>query len=69
MSNLNQTQIKQEKPVATQDFPEEGAPTPKLGLFYKFFAENCLKMKEFGPQGVRVPGAPLDPPMETHCKN
>ena len=42
-----------------------GAPIPKLGLFCKFFAENCMKMKEFGPPvgggGSMVP--PLDPPM------
>ena len=48
-----------------QDFPEGGAPTPKVGLFFQLFAENCMKMKEFGPPGgARVPGAPpLDPPM------
>ena len=40
-----------------------GVPTPKDLLFCQFLAENCLKMKEFGPQGARVPGAPLDPPM------
>ena len=28
-------------------------------------AENCKKIKEFGPQVGRVPGAPLDPPMLT----
>ena len=26
-------------------------PIPKLELFYKFCAENCMKMKEFGPPG------------------
>ena len=31
------------------DFSEGGAPVPKLGLFSYFFAENCMKMKEFGP--------------------
>ena len=42
-----------------QDFPQGGAPIPKLGLFCQFFAENCMKMKEFGPPGgARVPGAP-----------
>ena len=43
-----------------QDFPQEGAPTPKNLLFSWFFAENCMKMKEFGPPGggARVPGAP-----------
>ena len=42
-----------------QGFSRGGAPTPKLGLFCKFFAENCMKMKEFRPPGGRVPGAPL----------
>ena len=34
------------------------APTPKLVLLCNFFAENCMKMKEFGPAG----GASLAPP-------
>ena len=46
-----------------QDFPEGGAPIPKLGLFCKFFAENCMEMKEFGPRGETRPCRPLDPPM------
>ena len=37
-----------------QDFLEGGAPIPKLGLFCNFFAENCMKMKEFGPPGVSL---------------
>ena len=42
-----------------QDFPGGGAPTPKSAIIFQFFAENCMKMKEFGPQGgARVPGAP-----------
>ena len=41
-----------------------GAPTPKSAIIFQFFAENCMKMKEFGPPGGRVPGSPpLDPPM------
>ena len=45
-----------------------GAPTPKVGLFCKLFAKNCMKMKEFGypREGwgrARVPGTPLDLPM------
>ena len=48
-----------------QDFPEGGGPTPKSVIIFIFFAENCMKMKEFGPQGgARVPGAPLDPTMQ-----
>ena len=51
-----------------QDFPEGGA-NPQSGcanlLFRKFFAENCMKMKEFGPRGgAHVPGAPLDPQIQ-----
>ena len=48
-----------------QDFPEGGAPTPKMGLFFQLFAENCMKMKEFGPKGggARPWRPPLDPPM------
>ena len=41
-----------------QDFPEGVHQFPKVLLFFKFFAENCMEMKEFGPGG-RVPGAPL----------
>ena len=41
-------------------FPRGGAPTPKSAIIFQFFAENCMKMKEFGPPGgARVPGAPL----------
>ena len=43
-----------------QDFPQGGAPTPKSAIIFQIFAENCMKMKEFGPPGgARVPGAPL----------
>ena len=43
-----------------QDFPQGGAPTPKIAIIFQIFAENCMKMKEFGPPGgARVPGAPL----------
>ena len=40
-------------------FPR-GVPTPKIAIIIHIFAENCIKMKEFGPPGgARVPGAPL----------
>ena len=43
-----------------QDFPQGGAPTPKIAIIFQIFAENCMKTKEFGPPGgARVPGAPL----------
>ena len=50
--------------VADPGFPP-GVPTPKVGLFFKLFAENCTKMNEFGPLGASL--APrLDPPMRKH---
>ena len=42
-----------------QDFPQWGAPTPKIVIIFQIFAKNCMKMKEFGPPGgARVPGTP-----------
>ena len=32
-------------------FPGGGAPTPKIAIIFHIFAENCMKMKEFGPPG------------------
>ena len=47
-----------------QDFPRGGAPTPKIAIIFHIFAENCMKMKEFGPRGGARPWRPpLDPPM------
>ena len=45
--------------VADPDFPEG---TPKVGLFFQLFAENCMNMKEFGPPLSRGYDE-LDPPM------
>ena len=39
-------------------FPRGGAPTPKIAIIFQIFAENCMKMKEFGSRGLRVPGTP-----------
>ena len=45
--------------VADPGFSPGGAPTPKSAIIFQFFAENCMKMKEFGPPGgARIPGAP-----------
>ena len=46
--------------------PGGGAPTPKNAIIFQFFAENCMKMKEFGPPGggARPWRPPLDPPMK-----
>ena len=47
------------------DFPQGGAPTPKIAIIFHIFAKNCMKMKEFGPPGggARPWRPPLDPPM------
>ena len=48
-----------------------GAPTPKSAIIFQFFAENCMKMKEFGPPGggARPWRPPLDPPMISYCSS
>ena len=51
-----------------QDFPEEGAPTPRGGRQHTIlphFPKNCMKLKEFGPPGggARPSRPPLDPPL------
>ena len=61
----------QKKKISTSGgsriFPRR-APTPNVAVltyyFAIFFAENCMKMKEFGPRGC-IPGTPLDPPIST----
>ena len=45
-----------------QDFPEVGASTSKFVFFVICFAENCIKMKEFGRPGASL-APPLEPPM------
>ena len=44
--------------VADPGFSPGGAPTPKSAIIFQFFAENCMKMKEFGPPGGRASLAP-----------
>ena len=52
-----------------QDFPEEGALTPRGGgrqpMILSIFAENCMKMKKFWPRG----GASLAPPLRSATAN
>ena len=52
-----------------QEFPEDGAPTPKADVknYYLviFFPKNCMKLKEFGPPRGHASLAPLDPPMHS----
>ena len=40
--------------VADPGFSPGGAPTPKIAIIFHIFAENCMKMKEFGPPGGRA---------------
>ena len=51
--------------MADPGFSPGGAPTPKIAIIFHIFTENCMKMKEFGPQGggARPWRPPLDPPM------
>ena len=46
-------------------FPRGGRQLPKIAIIFHIFAENCMKMKEFGPRGggARPWRPPLDPPM------
>ena len=52
-------------PVADPGFPPGGGvrQPPNWDYFANFFAENCMKMKEFGPRGVAGLWSPLDLPM------
>ena len=45
--------------VADPEFSQGCTPTPKIAIIFQIFAKNCMKMKEFGPPGGLVPGAPL----------
>ena len=48
-----------------QDFPQGGRQLPKWVCQPIFLAENCMKMKEFGPPGGRASLAPpLDQPLD-----
>ena len=57
------TQVLKNRSVAVADLgfsPGGGRQLPKWVCLFIIFAENCMKMKEFGPPGgARVPGAPL----------
>ena len=52
--------------VSDPGFPREGRQLPIGGanlLFCKFFAENCMKMSEFGPRGGVRLWDPLELPL------
>ena len=45
-------------------FSRGGCVNSPIGIILQLFAENCMKMKEFGPQGSARPWRPsLDPPI------
>ena len=49
-----------------QDSPEGVRQLPDWDYFAHFFAENCMKIKDFGsPGGARVPSSPLRSANET----
>ena len=49
-------------------FPR-GAPTPKSAIIFQIFAENCMKMKVFGPQrGAASLAPPLDQPLKMNTE-
>ena len=48
-------------------FPRGVRQLPKVLLFFNFLAENCMKMKEFGPPGGGASLAP--PPWIRQCLN
>ena len=50
--------------VADPGFSPGGCANSQIAIIFQIFAKNCMKMKEFEPRGARVPGAPLDPPMD-----
>ena len=54
------------KSVADPGFSPGGAPTPKIAIIFHIFAENCMKMKEFGPPGGGA--RPWRPPWIRQCK-
>ena len=45
--------------VADPGFSRRGAPTPKSAIIFQVFAENCMKIKGFGPQGGACPWHPV----------
>ena len=51
-----------------QDFPQGGAPIPKIANIFQNFAENCMKMKEFGLPGGGGASLAPPPPWIRQCK-
>ena len=48
---------------------ERGRQLPNVGVLTYYFAEKCMKMKELGLQGARVPGALLRSATDYQYKN
>ena len=49
--------------MADPGFFRGGYASSQKSYYFSFFAENCMKMKEFWPPGRRPWRPPLDPPM------
>ena len=64
-SILNGFSCKLHNSVADPGFSPGGAPTPKIAIIFHIFAENCMKMKEFGPRGGGA--RPWRPPWIRQC--
>ena len=45
--------------VVGPGFSRGGCPNYQIWILLQFFAENCMKMKEFGPSGGMHPLHPL----------
>ena len=60
LSTVLGPKLKEEVEVADPGFPPAGwANSQKCYYFSNFLQKNCMKMKEFGPRGGGIPGAPL----------
>ena len=69
LTTLFANEITMTTPVADPGFSPGGAPTLNIAIIFQIFAENCMKMKEFGPPGRASLSPPLDPPMHTQHKD
>ena len=50
--------------VADPGFSWGGCANSQKCYYFLNFADNYMKMKEFGPLGASLAHAPLDPPMD-----
>ena len=67
LAEENEDQIQEPIQWQIQDFSEGRRQLAKVGMLTYYFAENCMKMKEFGPPGSGGASLapPLDPPLQS----